>query len=209
MWVLLCFWIADASHSMLCVVISQESIWQYSAAIPLNLLWILKGSYIYSNTWQTLFDISVTFDACMMHKINCDIITVNIIVRINSKTLLEISESYCKCDFSFRISDLWESNFGVVDTLLCYRCWFLLRDAVTVRSPDPGIFPETPSWSVSHQSLSSLNLSLSLLFFYHLVPVCYLSVCVCAKGMMDVSFMTVLNVVWANLSWDEDPAGVL
>jgi len=27
--------------------------------------------------------------------------------------------------------------------------------------------------------------------------------------MMDVSFMTELNVVWANLSWDEDPAGVL
>jgi len=28
--------------------------------------------------------------------------------------------------------------------------------------------------------------------------------------MMDVSFMTEQNVVWANLSWDyEDPAGVL
>jgi len=58
--------------------------------------------------------------------------------------------------------------------------------------------------------VSLISQSLSLLFFYHLVPVCYLSVCVCVKGMMDVSFMTELNVVWANLSWDyEDPAGVL
>jgi hypothetical protein len=84
-----------------------------------------------------------------------------------------------------------------------------------MRSPSD---PRTPGSSRKHPpgpsltslSLSSLNLSLSLLFFYHLVPVCYLSVCVCVKGMMDVSFMTELNVVWANLSWDyEDPAGIL
>ena len=63
---------------------------------------------------------------------------------------------------------------------------------------------------LSPVSLISQSLSLSLLFFYHLVPVCYLSVCVCVKGIMDVSFMTELNVVWANLSWDyEDPAGVV
>lgn len=62
---------------------------------------------------------------------------------------------------------------------------------------------------LSPVSLISQSLSVSFVF-YHLVPVCYLSVCVCVKGMMDVSFMTELNVVWANLSWDyEDPAGVV
>jgi len=57
--------------------------------------------------------------------------------------------------------------------------------------------------------VSLISQSLSVSFVFLSLSACLLLVCVCVKGMMDVSFMTELNVFWANLSWDEDPAGVL
>lgn len=118
--------------------------------------------------------------------------------------------------FSFWFSDMCESSSSVVFTLLCCRCWFLLRDAVTIRSPDPGLFPETPSWSVS--PISHFHHSFFLCFSYFFVTLALsarlLLVCMCVsvhiKDMMDVSFMTSPNLVWANLScYYEDTGGVL
>jgi len=75
-----------------------------------------------------------------------------------------------------------------------------------MRSPSD---PRTPGSSRKHlpgPSLTNLCLFISvslLLLFYHLVPVCYLSVCVgvAVNILIDVFFWTALNVVWSNLSW--------